>query len=80
MRWIAQSMYAAARITPSAEIVVISGYVLKEPSITRNSAMKPLVPGSPMLESVTMVRSVAKTGTTFAIPPYAEICRVCRRS
>ena len=38
--------------------------------------MKPFVPGSPMLESETKVRSAANTGTTRAIEAYGGIARV----
>ena len=42
--------------------------------------MNPFVPGRPIDDSATRVNTVANAGTTRAIPPYAEISSVCRRS
>ena len=47
----AQSRYAAAKMTPVVAITVSTGYVRKEPMSTRNSPTKPLVPGTPMVLS-----------------------------
>ena len=70
----------AAKITPVVAIVVSIGYSLNEPRRTRNSPTKPLVPGSPMLLRETKVSTAANSGTTRAIPPYASIILVWRRS
>jgi hypothetical protein len=80
IRWIAQSRYAAAKITPVAAMTERIGAVRNEPISTRNSPMNPFVPGSPMLLSETNVSSTANIGTTRAIPPYASIIRECLRS
>ena len=53
---------------------------LNVPSSTRNSPMKPLVPGTAMLEKVMIRNSAANTGMLRATPPYSMIARVCRRS
>ena len=42
--------------------------------------MKPLVPGTAMLEKVMIRNSAANTGMLRATPPYSMIARVCRRS
>jgi hypothetical protein len=52
----------------------------KVPVMTRNSPMKPLVPGSPMLLIVTSTNIVAYQGITLAMPPNSATSRVCRRS
>ena len=42
-----------------------------------NSPTKPLVPGSPMEERVTIMKKAAKIGIFFDTPPKSEISRVC---
>ncbi len=80
MRCTAQSRYAAAKMTLVAAITAKYGCVGNDPTSTRNSPTNPLVPGTPIELSATMVRQTAKIGMTFAIPPKSSICRVCRRS
>ncbi len=50
-------------------ITAMTGSVRYAPMRTRNSPTNPLVPGTPMLENVTMVSITANIGTTRAMPP-----------
>src|SRR5712671_3648842 len=72
IRCSAVSRYAAAMITPVVASAVAIGYVRKDPSSTRNSPTNPLVPGSAMDDSDTIVRIAANRGTTRAMPPYVD--------
>src|SRR5882762_7165456 len=76
----AGSRYIAATTTPAVAMIAARGYVRKVPSSTRNSPTNPLVAGSPMDDSETIVSTAASIGTTFAMPPNASIRRECRRS
>jgi len=76
----AHSRYAAAKITAVADTIARYGCVRNDPRSTRNSPTNPFVPGTPMLLSDTRVNTVANSGTVRAMPPYASIMRVWRRS
>ena len=52
----------------------------KAPTRIRNSPTKPLSPGRPMDEKVTIRKSTESAGTTFQRPPKSAMSRVCRRS
>ena len=64
-RWYAQSRYSAAKITPAAATTVHQRAVRNEPVRIRNSPTNPLRPGTPIDESITIMKPAAKIGATF---------------
>ena len=75
--WNIHSIYTAASITPDVAIDAYRMCDLKVPTKIRNSPTKPFKPGSPMDESVTIMKNTAKTGICLARPPKSAIMRVC---
>ena len=75
-RWYAHSRYSAAKITPAVATTVHHRAVRNEPISTRYSPTKPLRPGTPIDDSITIMNVPAKIGATFWMPPNSEISRV----
>ena len=66
---------SAAPLQPEGGVVIST-----PPGTEEATELLALVPGTPMLLSDTIVNIAANIGTTFAIPPYASMSRVWRRS
>src|ERR1035437_3854359 len=73
VRWNAQSMYTAARMTPTAPTMAHGRRETKVPRSDRNSPMNPENPGSPIPANMATRNNPVKIGAGRQIPPYSEI-------